>query len=531
MRALVLLILVASSSASAHALAAGMAELHLDGSTFTVVLAPLAEHLSEVDDDDDGALSTAEVRRHRDLLAARFLEGVAVEASPAPTLAFLDVAAPDDALVPPTARYVRFTARYEVPSTRSGLTLTSPWGLWAGFSDATGTRAVALRAKERVTLRAPSTPPWLAVALGLLAATAVLATRRRFVAVLLSLTACGAATPPHAGLSTCSPSAVSTTTPTPSADTFNVAPRACTRSAEALACELGVSHRFLRTVGATTVRIDANGVPNHDVGDFPNADNPNTLTPQPSALELSSAPALAATPTVAGIFGIATSGAVFDPNTAELWNGLSAWRYEALRYGSAAAFFASDSVRHPQGLGVDCNLAHVQPGGQYHYHGVPTALASSTPTLTVVGWAADGFPVVARWGRVNGVLVEPRSSYRLRSGERPSPPAGPGGPFDGTFVQDWEFVAGLGDLDACNGRSGPVVIDGVEVDTYHYVLTRTFPFIPRCWSGTPDPSFTRLGAGQTMLAPPRCAAGQTSMCCGDGVCDGPETTATCAEDC
>jgi hypothetical protein len=79
-----------------------------------------------------------------------------------------------------------------------------------------------------------------------------------------------------------------------------------------------------------------------------------------------------------------------------------------------------------------------------------------------------------------------KPSYRVRQGARNG---GPGGRFDGTFVQDWEFVAGSGDLDECNGRFGPTpeFPDGI----YHYYLTDAFPFIPRQWAGTPDASFQR----------------------------------------
>jgi hypothetical protein len=41
-------------------------------------------------------------------------------------------------------------------------------------------------------------------------------------------------------------------------------------------------------------------------------------------------------------------------------------------------------------------------------------------------------------------------------GHAPSGSAGPGGNYDGTFVQDWEYAAGTGDLDECNGRTGAV---------------------------------------------------------------------------
>ena len=52
----------------------------------------------------------------------------------------------------------------------------------------------------------------------------------------------------------------------------------------------------------------------------------------------------------------------------------------------------------------------------------------------------------------------------------------------GTFTQDFEYVAGLGDLDECNGRFGvtPEFPNGI----YHYYITDAFPYIQRCVKGT-----------------------------------------------
>jgi hypothetical protein len=51
----------------------------------------------------------------------------------------------------------------------------------------------------------------------------------------------------------------------------------------------------------------------------------------------------------------------------------------------------------------------------------------------------------------------------------------------GTFTQDYEYVAGSGDLDECNGRFGvtPEFPNGI----YHYYITDTYPFIQRCVKG------------------------------------------------
>ena len=51
----------------------------------------------------------------------------------------------------------------------------------------------------------------------------------------------------------------------------------------------------------------------------------------------------------------------------------------------------------------------------------------------------------------------------------------------GTFTQDYEYVAGSGDLDECNGRFG--VTPEFPTGIYHYYITDTYPFIQRCVKG------------------------------------------------
>ena len=54
---------------------------------------------------------------------------------------------------------------------------------------------------------------------------------------------------------------------------------------------------------------------------------------------------------------------------------------------------------------------------------------------------------------------------------------------DGTFVDDYEYVAGAGDLDECNGMT----VDGA----YGYYVTDAYPWVLGCFRGTPDESFTK----------------------------------------
>jgi hypothetical protein len=53
----------------------------------------------------------------------------------------------------------------------------------------------------------------------------------------------------------------------------------------------------------------------------------------------------------------------------------------------------------------------------------------------------------------------------------------------GTFAQDYHYVAGSGDLDECNGRTG--VTPEFPAGTYFYLITDGYPYVPRCVKGNP----------------------------------------------
>jgi hypothetical protein len=148
------------------------------------------------------------------------------------------------------------------------------------------------------------------------------------------------------------------------------------------------------------------------------------------------------------------------------------------------------------------NHAHVQPNGAYHYHGIPELLMDflgDNQSITIVGWASDGFPIYARYGYSNASdstseVLALQPSYRLKNQADTNRPsiltslAGPGGGNNpntpipmGAFTQDYEYVEGLGDLDECNGRFGvtPEFPEGI----YYYVVTDDFPFFTRCLKG------------------------------------------------
>jgi hypothetical protein len=231
--------------------------------------------------------------------------------------------------------------------------------------------------------------------------------------------------------------------------------------------------------------IESNGLPNHKHGTFPNPANPNSLLPQSHAFRVPADPRAAPAITPVGMrpFGVALNGVPFDPGAAEFWNDdpRSGWQYEAMS--------------GKRDLGLDRSNAHVQPSGAYHYHGLPLGLISrwDGKAMLLVGYAADGFPIYAEYGHRDpnnafSPLEKVRPSYWLKAGTRPG---GPGGAHDGSFVQDYEYVPRAGTLDECNGRVG--VTPEHPAGIYHYYVTEEFPFIPRCWRGTPDESFRHAG--------------------------------------
>ena len=292
--------------------------------------------------------------------------------------------------------------------------------------------------------------------------------------------------------------------------------------------------------------LSGNGIPNHEVGTFPNTNNPNSISEQNVNEVFSLCPTIVSengepVGGPAGAIAYAINSVKFDPATAgrcndqgecSLAQGQGNWNIEALGHETFD-------------FGDDMNHAHVQPNGQYHYHGMPELLIDflgDNQGMTLVGWASDGFPVYAKYGYSDpndsaSDLVALQPSWRLKENPDEGRPdtltALVGGPGQGTtnpnipiplgaFTQDFEYEEGYGDLDECNGRIGvtPEFPNGI----YYYVVTDEFPFFTRCLKG----DFDNAGGGDV----PDCnEVPPGNPCCGDGICGGPETENNCPEDC
>lgn len=263
----------------------------------------------------------------------------------------------------------------------------------------------------------------------------------------------------------------------------NCADYADTYSARATDIQAGITLTAGLTIrpsddGCTVV---SNAIPNHDFNGTGGFVAP--VSEQEQTYSIPSNPTRAASPT----------GLVLSYDDAIMLNGV---KVDML---AAGCYFVQRGCTDPdepyrfnplvaQRFQEGEHNAHTQPDGAYHYHGNPRALfddSDASAPSPVVGFAADGFPIFGSFFDDGGTVRKAEPSYRLKSGQRPAPPTGPGGTYDGTYVDDYEYVDGLGDLDECNGMT----VDGV----YGYVVTEGYPYILACFTGTPDPSFLKPG--------------------------------------
>lgn len=236
--------------------------------------------------------------------------------------------------------------------------------------------------------------------------------------------------------------------------------RAAVLAAVAAAIALTASAAVQISERSGDICFASDSLPDHATGTFPNSGNPHSISAQSISFCVPADPQKGDVAQEVETIGIATNGVIIRPGTADYYDAdsrrgfsrdpSSGWNLEAMGAGI---------------LGLDENNAHVDHRGLYHYHGVPASL-TETSGDTLLGYAADGF-------EIHYIGSDARSSYMLLPGARDS---APGGEHDGTYVEDWTYVKGAGNLDACNGG----YVDG----TYTYFATDTYPFFPRCLYGT-----------------------------------------------
>jgi hypothetical protein len=258
--------------------------------------------------------------------------------------------------------------------------------------------------------------------------------------------------------------------------------------------------RSLSFDGNLTISVDndkctfaSNNIPNHDVGE-----GGAFATPVSAVNNSFSVPA-------SPQFASAATALTLSYDNAVLLNGVKVDLFAAACYGIGDEKIGCNDINQPWRLdpmspnnsfGTDIHNAHTQPDGAYHYHGNPKALFDfNTAAISpVVGFAADGFPIFGSYFDDDGIVRKAESSYQLIDGARPSGADDPGGSYDGTYRDDYEYIEGSGDLDACNGMT----VEGV----YGYYIIDEFPYLLGCFMGTPDDSFSKGAGGGGPGGPP-----------------------------
>lgn len=257
----------------------------------------------------------------------------------------------------------------------------------------------------------------------------------------------------------------------------------------------GVMSYGSETCAALQRTISGNGIPNHEIGTFPNTNDPNPVTQQSISFIATLTPEVTSSVTylTRTASGYSNNGVKLDPGTNQtvcnngtaVQNPSCPWSVEAIQ--------PTPSSNPQVNLGLDQCNGHTQPGGWYHYHGLPicyiATISSQAATSTaIVGWAVDGFPIYNNYGYSNpnsssSTVSKMKPSWQLMSVSNitvaraqllSTYPMG-------TFTQDYVYQAGSGDLDECNGRFA--VTPDFPQGIYQYYITESFPYIQRCIHG------------------------------------------------
>lgn len=237
--------------------------------------------------------------------------------------------------------------------------------------------------------------------------------------------------------------------------------------------------------GATYVYIGATGIPSYPIGPWPG--NPGSPTNQNWSFRIPRNPVLATTQPVVGLghIGVLINGVtIFNASDARSYNNLNIWHQNAMFFEAA---------------GFDTALGHPAMV-EYHHHQKTPQLPTGNAThhSPIVGYAFDGFPIYGPYGYANadgsGGIARMTTSYRTRNiTQRTTLPNGTQLPANqygppvsatyplGCYMEDYEFVAGLGSLNANNGRT--CVTPDYPQGTFAYFMTidaqgaNQFPYI------------------------------------------------------
>ena len=246
--------------------------------------------------------------------------------------------------------------------------------------------------------------------------------------------------------------------------------------------------------------LSSNGIPNHNFNETGNFASAIAANQRAFSIPVNPSPANTVTPLAQSQWdAVLLNGVVLDLLSAGCYNPTA---QNADNNGNTAigCSVADGWLLDPLGaeytFGADEHNAHTQPDGTYHYHGDPVALWRSdiliptTIASPVIGFAADGYPIYGPYflDADTSTVRRALSSFVQKTGSRPGPDNNdPGGSYDGTYIDDYQYIENGGDLDQCNG----MVVNG----QYGYYVTESYPWVLNCFIGTVDSSFSKNGGG------------------------------------
>jgi hypothetical protein len=294
-----------------------------------------------------------------------------------------------------------------------------------------------------------------------------------------------------------------------------------TDSANVLSVCYNTNWIYVRSDGMTT-----------DMGQFL---NPGEPTAQNYVFSFPKNPAAASSPVeVPTVFtiGVLINGIpAFGNSDATSWSGQTQTNSQQGQHiWNVDAWYA-------EGFTLDTAFAaHPQQDGAYHSHATPFRLYDfpSTSHSPIVGWAFDGYPIYGPYGYASAMnsgsgIARMESSYQLRNiTQRQSLPDGTtlqpqdfGPTVSGThplgeYIEDYEYVAGLGDLDENNGRT--CVTPEFPGGTYAYFVTTdaagdpAYPYyLGESYHGTLDTNNLNPQSTITIPSGVTCVTGATSL--------------------
>lgn len=213
---------------------------------------------------------------------------------------------------------------------------------------------------------------------------------------------------------------------------------------------------------AGSVYVSCSSIPSYTIGPWPGQP---TMGPgaQNFTFRFTRTPqANTGTPTATpgGHVAVWTNGvSVYTARDANSYNNLRIWNQDAVMN---------------EGRGFDACNGHPNMMDEYHNHVNPKCVYNdrdSSAHSPIIGFAFDGYPIYGTYAYASataggGAIKSMKSSYRMRSittrttlpGSSTVLPANQQGPAVsmqaplGKYVEDYEYVAGRGDLDEHNGR-------------------------------------------------------------------------------